>query len=496
MSNSSRALVGALFLSLFTSTVHAQVAPAPEKGQAGGGFSGLPVDLFPPGARSLGLAGAFTAVADDATAAIANPAGLANLSTTEVSMHVRTFDSDIEFFDTDAFDSGWRYLAGDLNKNYSDSGTEISFASVVKPFDSWVLSAYYFNQLEFQSDQLESGIVYDDVALDTYTNFNSIDASIEGYGASAAYRISSTFSIGVTVQSTKLDLISSDVWVLDHFNNVEFRFPNPEDAITQLIDRWVIGTEIGLDKASDPSDRDTTFNVGLLWNVSQKFSVGLVYRQGAEFDLQATRFGGFEIGCIAGATLPDEACESLEGTNDAFGYSDRVLSPVSVKVPDTITLGLAWRPTNTFLVSLDINNVGYADSAQVRELTQGFLFQVNDNPPHEDYPLSTFNDPAIRDRSKPYTERIKDETTLHLGVEKVFRRPGEFLSSLTVRGGVFTIEDHDGAVDIDSSDTAFTAGFGVVMGGDDRGHKQFQLDLGASFSDNTTNIILSGIYRF
>jgi long-subunit fatty acid transport protein len=496
MNNITRVLVGTLFLIIFSSTVHAQVAPAPEQGQAGGGFSGLPVDLFPPGARSLGLAGAFTAVADDATAAVANPAGLANLSTTEVSAHLRTFDSDVGFFDSDAYDSGWRYLAGDLNKTYSDSGTELSFASVVKPLDNWVLSAYYLNQLEFQSDQLESGIVYDDVALDTYTNFNSIDATIEAFGASAAYRISSTFSIGVTVQSTKIDLISSDVWTLDHFNNAEFRFPNPEEAITQLIDRWVIGTEIGFDKESDPSDRDTTFNVGLLWNVSQKFSVGLVYRQGADFDLQSTRFGGFEIGCVTGATLPEADCVQLDETNDSFGYSDRVLSPVSVKVPDTITLGLAWRPTNTFLVSVDINNIGYSDSSQVRELTQGFLFQVNDNPPHEDYPLSTFNDPGIRERTKPYTERIKDETTIHLGLEKVFRRPGEFFSSLTVRGGAFTVEDHDGAVDIDSSDTVFTAGFGVVMGGDDRGHKQFQLDLGGSFGDNTTNIILSGIYRF
>jgi len=496
MSKYIKILSCTLFSILFFSTVHAQVAPVPEKGQAGGGFSGLPVDLLPPGARSLGLAGAFTAVADDATAAIANPAGLANLSTTEVSVHLRNFDSDVEFFDPDAYDSGWRYLAGDMNKTYSDSGSEVSFASIVKPFDSWVISAYYLNQLGFQSDQLESGIVKDEVALDTYTNFNSIDASIEGYGASLAYRISSNFSIGVTVQSTKMDLVSSDVWISDHFNNVEFRFPNPEEAVTQLVDQWIIGSEIGLGNGSDSSDRDTTFNVGLLWNISQKFSVGLVYREGAEFDLQSTRFGSFEIGCIDGSTLPEADCISLEATNEKFGYSDTVLSPVSIKVPDTLSLGFAWRPANTLLVSLDINNIGYSDSAQVRDLTQGFLFSINDDPPHEDYPLSTFNDPRITDRTKPWTEKIKDETTFHLGIEKVFRRPGEFLSSLTLRGGAFTVEDHDGAVDIDSSDTIFTAGLGVVMGGDDRGHKQFQLDLGASYGDNTRNIILSGIYRF
>ena len=35
-----------------------------------GDFSGLPLDLLPPGARALGLGGAFTGVADDATAAL------------------------------------------------------------------------------------------------------------------------------------------------------------------------------------------------------------------------------------------------------------------------------------------------------------------------------------------------------------------------------------------------------------------------------------------
>jgi long-chain fatty acid transport protein len=38
-----------------------------------------------PGARSLGLGGAFAALADDATAAFANPAGLVQLVSLEVS---------------------------------------------------------------------------------------------------------------------------------------------------------------------------------------------------------------------------------------------------------------------------------------------------------------------------------------------------------------------------------------------------------------------------
>ena len=42
-----------------------------------------------PGARSLGLGGAFAALADDATTAFANPAGLVQLVSLEISAEVR-----------------------------------------------------------------------------------------------------------------------------------------------------------------------------------------------------------------------------------------------------------------------------------------------------------------------------------------------------------------------------------------------------------------------
>jgi hypothetical protein len=42
-----------------------------------------------PGARSMGLGGAFVALADDATAAFANPAGLVQLVRPEISLELR-----------------------------------------------------------------------------------------------------------------------------------------------------------------------------------------------------------------------------------------------------------------------------------------------------------------------------------------------------------------------------------------------------------------------
>ncbi len=66
------------------------------------GLSAIPFRFGPPGARSLGLGGAFIALADDATASEANPAGLTLLFRPEVSIHGRSTSTDLEVVDLNA----------------------------------------------------------------------------------------------------------------------------------------------------------------------------------------------------------------------------------------------------------------------------------------------------------------------------------------------------------------------------------------------------------
>src|SRR5688572_31001893 len=54
-------------------------------------LSGLQFNFGNPGARSLGMGGAFLGLADDASAAEANPAGLTILRKPEISIEVRNF---------------------------------------------------------------------------------------------------------------------------------------------------------------------------------------------------------------------------------------------------------------------------------------------------------------------------------------------------------------------------------------------------------------------
>lgn len=60
----------------------------------------LQFNFSDPGARSLGFGGAFIGLADDATAAFANPAGLVQLGKPEVSIEVRQGGAFRTYFGT------------------------------------------------------------------------------------------------------------------------------------------------------------------------------------------------------------------------------------------------------------------------------------------------------------------------------------------------------------------------------------------------------------
>ena len=436
------------------------------------GFSGLPIDLLPPGARSLGLAGAFVGVADDATAAIANPGGLTILTAKELSINVRNSDSDVVFFDPDAFDSTASSAGtGRMNKQYSDSNTDVSFASFVMPFDRWVFSAYYVNQLNFASYQTGGpDVVTSTEFMDTYHNDNSIDGSIDGFGLSGAFRVTDSFSIGLTVSRSKLDIQSMDNWQVDNFYDVELDLAAlyPEFTKEQYAD--VVLDEFLIQSTIDESKSDTTFSVGLLYSLNSSWSFGLVYRQGAEFKVNTNTMGSFNLDCTGSSGATANCQEFLSGIIPISRMYDYGSSASTIKVPDTISFGIGWRPSDLWLVSFDINQIGYGDTTPIRTLTQGLGLDVNSDG--------------------QLTEEIKDGTTFHLGVEKVFVLQNN--NTISLRGGAFTIEDHDGIKNVDSGDTAFTVGIGTTFGS----ASQFQMDLGASFSDNTNNVILSGIYRF
>jgi long-chain fatty acid transport protein len=58
---------------------------------------GIQIDFLNPGTRSLAMGGAFVGLANDATAALANPAGLHDLSKTEVCGNIFSASAVVRF---------------------------------------------------------------------------------------------------------------------------------------------------------------------------------------------------------------------------------------------------------------------------------------------------------------------------------------------------------------------------------------------------------------
>src|SRR6185295_14836601 len=118
--------------------------------QAGGnapevGFSSIPFQFFPPGARSLAMGATFVGIADDATAAASNPAGLVILTKPEASAHGRFT----------------HFAAQDQNGYTSPSSSAVSpsYFSLVVPKKPFSFSAYYQQVSKIDIDRAFSGDV-------------------------------------------------------------------------------------------------------------------------------------------------------------------------------------------------------------------------------------------------------------------------------------------------------------------------------------------------
>src|SRR5919106_3525316 len=101
-------------------------------------LSGLQFNFGNPGARSLGMGGAFLGLADDASAAEANPAGLTILRKPEVSLELRNYEENQIFTTSGTFPD----IERTAFKHYSKR-VNVSFASAVVPVKNFTFGAYY-----------------------------------------------------------------------------------------------------------------------------------------------------------------------------------------------------------------------------------------------------------------------------------------------------------------------------------------------------------------
>jgi long-subunit fatty acid transport protein len=266
----------------------------------------LQFDFLTPGARSLGMASAFVAVADDATAAFTNPAGLTFLTKPEVSVEGRARRLVTPFLSGGRLSGNTTGLgddttAGPVYQDSVDSSTRPYYASVVYPWKKLSFAAYR-HELVSQNNAFQStgpflSQVFAAGSLDSrqFALRGNRSISVDNYGASAAYRVSPNFSVGAGVSAFRFKMDA----LFSAYGRSGSLF-----APTDFTNASATAKQTG-------KSTQLSFNAGALITVQPAVRVGLVFRQGTDFDFsqfddvrglpESYRIGLFRVPTVVGA---------------------------------------------------------------------------------------------------------------------------------------------------------------------------------------------------
>ena len=422
--------------------------------------AGVQFNFSTPGARSLGLGGAFLGAADDATAAYTNPAGLAQLVAPEVSLEARAWSYSTRYSERghtpadELTGIGLDVVRGLADGEREDDAAALSFLSYTHAGRRWAAAVYRHQLAEYEAS-LESEGPFAGLRAGTERVFparSRLSLSIAGIGVAAAARLGDGLYLGAGVARYRLQLGArteryfraeptgdplADALTGNHYGPADFSAANVANLQTQQGD-----------------DHGLAWTAGLLWRFDGRWSVGGVYRRGPDFDFRATFTDGPR------GLRPGEVDPSLGGAG-------------IFHVPDAWGLGVAYRPTDAVLIALDWDRVEYSDLG--------------------DDPVNLLR--AAQGRLADFA--IDDADEVHLGVEyqalglrhPLALRLGAWLDpdhELRYTGGVHALRARFRAGE---DQVHLTAGFGLVL-------RRAQFDLAADFSERVDTLSVSSVVRF
>lgn len=281
---------------------------APAAGQTSApSYSQMVFNMDPPGARAAAMGGAFIPLADDATAAASNPAGLTVLLYPQVSLQAKNYGLSREasfIEDGDGVEGSAVYPA---------------FASVVVPVGPLAFAAFGHQAARYVSSfQGNSG------AADPYYAFDwDFDMSVMRYGGSIAAEVLPFLSIGVSAGLSQLDLQAEDI--------TEYESPS-------------FGQRSRTTTSTGASGSAWFGVAGVIMRVGERISIGASYNRRERFeDLEES----------------EEYCDLAAGT-----CFDEALPRFDVRMPDSYGAGAAVRLSDALTLVVDAEHFAYSSLAE------------------------------------------------------------------------------------------------------------------------------------
>jgi hypothetical protein len=400
-----------------------------------------------PGARSLGFGGAFVALADDATAAFANPAGLVQLGRPEVSLEGRFWSYSSPYTAGGRASGaptglGIDTVADPIRVDSEADLSGLSFVSLVYPRGRWSLAVYRHQLQNFELTEEIQGIFGPGAVAGASRGpieKGFFDFEVVTWGLAVGYRVNDRLSLGLGLTRFTSSSLLLGLEYLPDDDTLEAYFA----PSTFRPDRLSVGVR------AESEGADQGLAVGFLYNLTSHWKLGGAYREGPELT--------FGLREIAGPAHPDLA----EGTRLNEGST-------SWHLPDVLALGAAFRTTSgRWTGSFEWTRIEYSTILDSLE-------------------------PALRNPA----DVLDDADELHLGAEYAF-----FLgrSVMALRLGLWHDPDHQPRNDSNpfaraelpggSDELHLAAGFGLVL-------DRLQIDLGIDLSRLRDTASISAIYSF
>jgi long-chain fatty acid transport protein len=409
----------------------------------------LQFDFINPGARSLALGGTFIGLADDATSASTNPAGLTQLSRLEFSVEGRYRTVFTRFLaggrlSGEITNVGIDTIDGPFFDETSENLGGLSFLSVVYPQPQWTIAGYRQEGARVRRNATINGVflsgkgVLEGSDLRQIPSLAFVEANIVHYGSSFAVRVGKV-SVGAGVSFSRLDY-SARYQGFDFDATFPAFYETASFTSAPLFEEVQIGDDWGVGAVA-----------GVMVYPTRKIQVGASYRRGARFD--------FNGAVRSGVNAPQPTPDSYAG---------------KFTIPDVVGVGVALRPVERLTIVLDVDRVKYS------ALNDFVRAQIVFGPDERDL------------------YAVTDATEIHVGGEYLITR-GPRLPA--VRVGFWNEGDHSvtysgvgllsGASDALAHDVRhYSVGGGVSFS------RNVELNGGYEWSERANFISLSMIVRF
>ncbi len=283
----------------------------------GAGFS-----IFEQGSRAHGMAGAFTAQADDGSALFHNVAGIG-------FQHEKSFTLGITFITI----SSSEFQGSDPFPGANATGSQASavffppHAYYVRPIsDFWTMGVSFNTPFGLATK-------WDDV--DNWSGrylSHEVEIRALDFGFHLGGQLTENFAVGASIIARGSDIV------------LQQRMPQINPFTQSVVD-------VGNAELTSDLDWGFGYQIGLLHKVTNSMSWGFTYRGPVEIDFSGD---GVFTQISTGSPQFDAAVAAVI----PFG-SDRPMQ-TSIEFPDTASLGLALRFTENTVVEVDVNWTGWS----------------------------------------------------------------------------------------------------------------------------------------